>query len=965
MSLTPEEFARKLEIAVEAEDLEAMVALESEFVEAEIASLPYQSNVGLRGATPEEFEGNVAMSFANGLSRAKRNLEYRLRLAGGYRGPIIVSEGDSWFQYPILLKDVIDQLADTYAIKSLGAAGDTLSNMLSEAEYAKEISSENADFFLFSASGNDVLGGGELTRLLNTFEEGMEISDIVRLDKVDETLTRIESSFDHIIRNALAANSKLNILFHGYDRPLPRENGTWMGRPMSEMGIPRSLQAGVTGFLVNCLNERLSTLEHRFPGKVHHVDCRGRVGNAQQSWYDELHPRNRGFERVASLFAAQMEAIRSMDQSPIATATVSSPSQSEEVWTSVDHALEQQALVEEALIDTSTVHNSFEQPAKSQPKLSSFDQHIVSEFKELERLQTEEDQSKRKRARRQMLPADDENAFERILGESNLFPVNYLSRGAKKARAVAKVRLFFAGEIPAGSGSGFLVAPGLLLTNNHVIESRNTARRAKAVFDFQENDKFENMRAKRFDITDDIFFTSPRHELDFTFVSVEHQNNNGDSLTQFSSFTLIEESGKAVKNESVSIIQHPNGQLKSIALRDSKILGVKGDFIYYSTDTEPGSSGAPVLNDQWLPVALHHRSVPDPDLPGKWIANRGIRISRIIKTLRSAADQNDQNAQKILNLLQLPHPLTSPDATLNAPALRPREHAFISPSISGSSNLPTLEEANFPTNRWDGIEGYDPEFLSEEIALPLPHSNANVREVDGHPDLPYMHFSVVMHDQRKLPMVTACNVDGTRIQRLSRRGAWRFDPRIPQNTQVGNDAYKANDYDRGHLVRRLAPMWGTENEARFAEADTFHYTVSAPQHAQLNRKIWLELEDYLLNWAENKGKRLTIFTGPVFRADDPLYRGIVQVPADYWKVAIAETGSGLRAVGYLHTQKNLIPTVEEAFGNYKTHRLPIHIISELSGLDFTSIQPHDVSGGSFEGTGGIKIIDGPEDIGFV
>jgi len=967
MPLTPDEIAKKLEIAIAAEDLDALVALESEFVEVGTATLPYQPNVGLRGASLEEFEGNVTMALANGLARAKRNLQYRFKLAGGYRGPVIVSEGDSWFQYPILLKDVIDQLSDAYAIHSLGAAGDTLSNMLSDAEYANAISSEGAEFFLFSASGNDVLGGGKLTRLLNVFDEGMEISDIVRLDAVDETLSKIESSFDQIIRNALAANSGLNILFHGYDRPLPKEDGKWMGKPMAKLGIPRSLQAGVTGFLINRLNERLAHLEQRFQGSVHHVDCRGRVGNAPQSWYDELHPRNRGFERVALLFEAQIEAIRSATH-PVSTTTAktSQPHHSGEIWTAVDRTLEQQAAQEEALIDRIESGDYFSPTVTLSQRLSSLDQHIVSEFKELLRLKSEDDQSKRKRARRQMLPADDEKAFERILGESNLFPVNFLSRGARKARAVAKVRLFYAGEIPAGSGSGFLVAPGLLLTNNHVIDTREAARRAMAVFDFQENDQFETMRAKRFDITDDIFFTSPRHELDFTFVSVEPQNDDGDSLSQFDPFTLIEESGKAVKNEAVSIIQHPKGRLKTIALRDSKILGVRGDFIYYSTDTEPGSSGAPVLNDQWLPVALHHRSVPDPDNSGKWIANRGIRISRIIATLRTAADKNDQNAKKILNLLELPHPVATSDATLNTPALRPRERAFIASSPSGPSLLPTLEEESFPASRWAGIDGYDPDFLGENIALPLPQDSASVRDINGRPDLPYLHFSVVMHNTRKLPMLTACNVDGTQLKRLSRRGSWRFDPpRLPREAQTGNDAYRINDYDRGHMVRRLAPMWGSQDDARFAEADTFHYTVSAPQHARLNRKIWLELEDYLLNWAEDKGQRLTIFTGPVFRADDPLYRNLVQVPADYWKVAVAKTGSELRSVGYLHTQKNLIPSIEEAFGDYKTHRLPIHIIAELSGLDLSAVQPHDVSGGAFEATDEIKIVDGPEDIGFV
>jgi endonuclease G len=72
---------------------------------------------------------------------------------------------------------------------------------------------------------------------------------------------------------------------------------------------------------------------------------------------------------------------------------------------------------------------------------------------------------------------------------------------------------------------------------------------------------------------------------------------------------LIEDSGKALANEAVSIVQHPEGADKQIALRNNHILGVMDDFIHYTTDTKTGSSGAPVFNDQWQVVALHHLSV--------------------------------------------------------------------------------------------------------------------------------------------------------------------------------------------------------------------------------------------------------------------------------------------------------------------------------------------------------------------
>ncbi|MDU8909686.1 DNA/RNA non-specific endonuclease [Aestuariicoccus sp. MJ-SS9] len=958
--MTPEEFLQHVAHATEREDLEEFERLGHYFEQGGAQGHPFEPDIHLHGQNPDDpQEANVAASAANAWARGYRLSQFRKRMRAGYTGPVLVSEGDSWFQYPWLLRDTIDNLMEPFAINSLGAAGDTLSNMLAMAEYREAIAEHSADVFLFSASGNDVLGGGDLATLLHRYQRGMELGDILRHDKVEATLARIEQGYMTVIREALAVRGSLRVFFHGYDRAVPRRNGKWLGKPMGELGIPSGMQALIAGHLIDLLNQRLHRVANRFPGRAHHVDCRGRVGTSVGSWYDELHPRNPGYARVAALFEAQIRQSEEIAP-PRPVPPMPFELDNGEPVTALDRALERMEAPEEAIIDNL---DSAIIGAPRGTHLTAADLQILDDYQELLREANLPDKDRRLRARRHMVPEDDERAFERILGRSNLFPVNFLSRGAAKAQAVAKIQLFVRGGIPVGSGSGFLVGPGLMLTNNHVLSSRQAASRAKAIFNYQDDDSFQPMPTQTFDITGDVFFTSDRHALDFTFVSVRMDNDRGETLDPFGSFTLIEESGKAVKGEPVSIVQHPRGDRKSIALRDSTIVGVKGDFIYYSTDTEPGSSGAPVLNDQWLPVALHHRSVPHPDKPGVWIANRGIRISQIFRALREAAAAGDQDALEVLRLLGADEgdgaavPSTRP--------LRPREDMFI-PTLD--SSLPVdgtvgVSEAAFAVDRWDGVAGYDPDFLSETIALPLPEGRRNVREVNGRPDLPYKHFSVVMHEGRKLAMLTACNTDGTRLKRLRRSGSWRLDPRLPQAAQIDNEAYRHNDYDRGHLVRRVAPMWGSEDDARFAMADTFHYTVCAPQHARLNQGIWLELEDYILDWAEENAAKVSIFTGPLFRADDPVYRGLVQVPADYWKVAVAETPAGLRAVGYLHTQKNLIPTVDEAFGDYRTHRVPIHVLAELSGLDLSAVQGFDVAGGGFEAMAAPREVRGPEDIG--
>ena len=54
----------------------------------------------------------------------------------------------------------------------------------------------------------------------------------------------------------------------------------------------------------------------------------------------------------------------------------------------------------------------------------------------------------------------------------------------------------------------------------------------------------------------------------------------------------------------------------------------------YSTDTQPGSSGAPVLNDRWELVALHHSSRTTDTIVG----NVGIRMSAIVSHVRGLSE---------------------------------------------------------------------------------------------------------------------------------------------------------------------------------------------------------------------------------------------------------------------------------------------------------------------------------------
>ena len=580
------------------------------------------------------------------------------------------------------------------------------------------------------------------------------------------------------------------------------------------------------------------------------------------------------------------------------------------------------------------------------------------------------EEGERRETRESLLNPNDGLALERILGKSDLVGVNYLEIGLATAQAVARIQVRDQRGRVLGFGTGSMVSPNLLLTNNHVLESALIAQRSLADFNYQDDPNFIPRQAVTFPLDPARFFhTDP--VLDFTLVAVSPVATDGKTpLASFGWLHLLSSSGKALVGEYVSIIQHPEGSTKHLALRENQVVGLKEQYIHYETDTQPGSSGSPVFNDQWDVVALHHAGVKKVDEQGRpltadgrlwkpsmgaeqlaWVANEGVRISSILASLKR---RRWARPQKILL-----------DEMLNASA--PATRSTPTPATPGAP--PPLEVITPDLEWYASSTGYNPEFLSQPVPLPKVPARKRrdlVRLLDrSGTELKYTNFSVLLSKSRKIAYLTAVNIDGAKLKSQTReRDVWLFDPRVATKYQAGPDLYFNNDLDRGHLVRRLDPMWGR----RWKEAgeDTFHFTNAAPQHKNLNQRTWLNLEDYILRNAGHFDLKLSVFTGPVFRADDLRYRRLFRIPAEFWKVVVMVKADGnLSATAYLQTQKNMLEDLEFAFGAYKTYQVQVTLIEELTGLDFGALRQHDPLAAPTEeeeaAVAGL-IIEEPEDI---
>jgi endonuclease G, mitochondrial len=591
--------------------------------------------------------------------------------------------------------------------------------------------------------------------------------------------------------------------------------------------------------------------------------------------------------------------------------------------------------------------------------------------------------------------------LEKIINTADFVGIRYLEAGVAAGRAVCRVDIRDELGRSVAYGTGSMVSPRLLLTNHHVLPSADVARFSAAEFNYQDGVDGTQLQSQLLPLDPDTFFVNDQTR-DFALVAVAGREQD---LAAYGLNPLIEAQGKAIIGDFVTIVQHPRGEKKQVALRDNRIVDELEFFLHYEADTEPGSSGSPVFNDQWEIVALHHASVATPEHGAGSFLNEGIRASRILRYL---AEQQFGGAQQaLIDQLRGPERVVIPIAPAHAGGLSPQEAdaalkvtvgrdqqalswtvpleltiglrpAVAAPSTAGAGavGLPdaALEKLVEPFRDRDFSDrrGYQSEFLGVEVPLPGVADEGLVSHLeDGSYVLPYEHFSIVMDSQRRLALFTASNVDASPQRKrpepgrdYTRRGLtglgpsdqekWFIDPRIPALEQLPDRFFTKDraSFDKGHIVRRDDVAWGDSfDELRRANGDTFHVTNCSPQVADFNRSnkkgVWGELENIVLKQAA--AERYCIFAGPVFRPGDPIFRGVddegevrVAIPRQFWKIVVARSDTALQAFAFLLDQDLSDTDLEFAVDKeWRTRMVSIPRLEQLVGAASFPRELHD------------------------
>lgn len=257
---------------------------------------------------PTSINTKIDDGLLNKFIREYRERRYREKIRN-FKGIKIVSKGDSWFQFPFVLKDTIDILSDEYAILSLDTVGDTLENMVATDEITQAIERENPDIFLISGGGNDMFVNGVFLSWLTPFESNLKPEKYLN-ENFNHFVDKITHLYGGLFTKLSHQYPEIRIVCHGYDYIIPRKApfGIFMGNNMQERGIiDRDLQREIMKIVIDRLNNAQIDLVSRFPNRVFHVDCRNAVNT--NDWIDEIHPNSDGFKSLANRFRIVIDNI--------------------------------------------------------------------------------------------------------------------------------------------------------------------------------------------------------------------------------------------------------------------------------------------------------------------------------------------------------------------------------------------------------------------------------------------------------------------------------------------------------------------------------------------------------------------------------------------------------------------------------------------------------------------------------
>ena len=214
-----------------------------------------------------------------------------------------------------------------------------------------------------------------------------------------------------------------------------------------------------------------------------------------------------------------------------------------------------------------------------------------------------------------------ETQRELTIHRDEKLPIDFAQRATVTSNSVFKlivhrhfdgIASMFGEQPDSGTGTAWVIGPGIGITNHHVFEARDEVEPPASEEDFESQVITTMVIADYVDANDkkDVGPTlgegsllASNKELDYAIFKLPASLKDRSPLSLVS-FPLLKSISAPVRSR-VNVIQHPHGLPMQLAIRNNYVMSGDSQQLTYLSDTEAGSSGAPVMDDSWRVAALH------------------------------------------------------------------------------------------------------------------------------------------------------------------------------------------------------------------------------------------------------------------------------------------------------------------------------------------------------------------------
>lgn len=191
-------------------------------------------------------------------------------------------------------------------------------------------------------------------------------------------------------------------------------------------------------------------------------------------------------------------------------------------------------------------------------------------------------------------------------------------------------------------------------------------------------------------------------------------------------------------------------------------------------------------------------------------------------------------------------------------------------------------------------------------------------------------YTVSYNKDLKIPNWVSYELTREETKGKEKRGN-RFiaDPLVTGPIATNAD-YTRSGYDKGHMAPAADMKWSPE-----AMKESFYFSNMCPQHPQLNRRGWKNLEEKIRNWAI-ADSAIIIICGPIIeKQPKTIGKNKVAVPQRFFKVVLSPFAKPIRAIGFLFNN-------EQAVEPLSLYVVTVDSIESLTNMDFFAPLPDEI-----------------------